>query len=443
MVRAQTFHMPKGASPTETDIVPFSFDTTPFPSDGTEGFATFAFGGNLRLLSVAAVRLQGANITRTASIQLLLVEGAVSLTNTRAGTRAVLGQLEGGEALQGHILGGNGSFPVNPSRTLMLHVRGNTVTGLTFRIAGLVKAEDGGPVSWTPAQERFRTSLIRDPLVPEQIAEVLTAAPGGADAGLVVRPIGQISLEAANVSHVDSDAAIAQSPVATGTTTPLRFRSRLYGVNESSQWDRIRAGMASDGLAPTGFLTNQPMLFNPVTSSYDRQRAPYQRLAGWLSIYSYSLRDAPGVAAANRFLSLFNPLASGRTLILLGVKVETYSVAIAVARNSLRLVRTTAASVGTLRAAADINKWVTADPNAVAEVRTANPTITAAAEVDAFGPNENVTAAGTTGVSRRECNPDPLWGEFRLPSGEGVALDQTIAGDVDQTHDLKIIWAER
>lgn len=294
-----------------------------------------------------------------------------------------------------------------------------------------------------PARELGRV-MIRDPISATQIAEVLTATPVGATAGLVVRPLGSVGIESANISApLDADAAIAATPVASGTTTPLRYRARIYGVNTGLTWDRIRAGMGSDGLAPTGFLTNQPMLFNPVTGSYDRQRAPYQRLAGWLGIYSFSLRDAPGVAAANRFLSLFNPLASGRTLILLGVKVETYSVAIAAAKNSLRLVRTTAASVGTLQAAAAINKWVTADPNAVAEVRTANPTITAAAEVDAFGPNENVTAAGTTGVSRRECNPDSLWGEFRLPSGEGVALDQTIAGNVAQTHDLKIIWAER
>ncbi len=170
---------------------------------------------------------------------------------------------------------------------------------------------------------------------------------------------------------------------------------------------------------------------------------PYTRQAAWDGVYSFTLVDAAGVAAANVFLSLFNPAASGKVVVLLEASVESYSVAISTPKNSMRLTRTTAASVGTLQAAAAINKFQTTDPNPASEVRTVNPTITAAAEVDAFGPNENITAAAGNSISRRTQDLLPEWGEFTLVAGEGVAFRQTIAGDVDQTWDLKITWVER
>lgn len=346
------------------------------------------------------------------------------------------------------------------------------------------------PVNRT-ARELGRVSIRDDPALSNLIAEVVSAAPAGASAGLVVRPIGQVSLEAATVSHLDADAAIAASPVVTGTTTPLRFRSRLYGTGGTT-WDRIRAGLGVDGNVPTGILSSQLMGLDAVALAYDRIRSvadnvanptagklpvlparanaaapawtegnvvplsvdlagvlrttgsyPYTRALGFLNVYSFSLVDAPGVAAANRFLSIFNPVASGRTLVLLSVEVLIYSVAIASTKNSLRLARTTAASVGTLQLDSAVNEWVVADTDPVAEVRTANPTVTVSREVTAF-KNLNITAAGSLAVSRQIFRPGDFgWGEFTLVPGEGAVLYQTIAGNVAETYDLMIIWAER
>lgn len=170
---------------------------------------------------------------------------------------------------------------------------------------------------------------------------------------------------------------------------------------------------------------------------------PYTRQAAWDGVYSFTLVDAPGVAAANRFLSLFNPAASLKTLIILEASVQSYSVTIAATKNSMRLTRITTATVGTLQAATEINKFISTDPNPTAEVRTANPTVTLGAEVDAFGPNENITAAASNSISRRTQTFQPEWGEFRMAAGEGLAFHQTIAGDVDQTWLLKLIWVEQ
>lgn len=174
--------------------------------------------------------------------------------------------------------------------------------------------------------------------------------------------------------------------------------------------------------------------------------SPYSQTlpTGWEGVYSFSLRDAAGVAAANRFLSVFNPAASGKQMLLLLAKVESYSVAIAATKNSLRLARITAASVGTLQAASAINKFKTSYVATSFEFRTANPTVTVAAEIDAFGPNENITAVSSNAISRRVLEPKEFgWGEFLFAPGEGFVFDQTIAGDVDQTYDIMAIVAQR
>ncbi len=204
-----------------------------------------------------------------------------------------------------------------------------------------------------------------------------------------------------------------------------------------------RVIVSSGSLSTIDTVNNVTTIGNPVTVT-EPNPAFFARQPTWLGIYSFSLVDVPGVAAANRFLSVFNPAANPNTMVLLGVYVCSYSVAIAATKNSLRLTRITAATVGTLQAITAINRFQTAiDPNPTMEVRTANPTVTLAAEIKAFGPNEVITAAGTTAVSQQEFLPNPNWGEFVLVPGQGVAVHQTIAGDVDQTYNIVVVWAER
>lgn len=157
-------------------------------------------------------------------------------------------------------------------------------------------------------------------------------------------------------------------------------------------------------------------------------------------IYSFTLVDQAGVAAANNFLCLFNPSGSNDTLVVLSAFVNQYSVAAAATKNSLRATRVTTCTVGTLQAAAAINKYSTSFANASAEVRTGNPTVTAAAEILAWPPNEAITAAGTTAAGFWDWTPVE---RFTLVPGEGIVFRQTIAGDVDQTYNIRIAWGER
>lgn len=163
-----------------------------------------------------------------------------------------------------------------------------------------------------------------------------------------------------------------------------------------------------------------------------------------MNTYSFSLVDAPGVAAANRFLSVFNPAASGKRLYLLRLAVISYSIAVSLTRNSLRLTRITAASGGALQAASVINKFRTGFSNPVAEVRITNPTVTLTAEIDAFPPNQLATVAGTTGVDRQVADFTSLLMHSRMEflEGEGWAVHQTIAGDTDQTYVIVPTWSE-
>jgi len=157
-------------------------------------------------------------------------------------------------------------------------------------------------------------------------------------------------------------------------------------------------------------------------------------------VYSFTLVDAAGVAAANNFVCLFNLAGSNDTLIVISGWVNQYSVAIAATKNSIRLTRVTTCTVGTLQAAAAVNKYSSAYPNATSEIRTANPTVTAAAEIIAWPPNENITAAGTTAAGFNDWTPVE---RFVLAPGEGVVFRQTIAGAVAQTYNIRIAWAER
>lgn len=166
----------------------------------------------------------------------------------------------------------------------------------------------------------------------------------------------------------------------------------------------------------------------------------FQRPTPWVGVYSYSNTFAGSTTAVVNFVSLFNVLASGRNLILLAVMVESFSVAASATLNQLRLRRISSASGGTLQSV--INQFRLADPAEVAEVRLTS-SVTATEEISMFSPNQSITAAGSTAVTRMEFRPDPAWGEFLLAENEGVSLRQEVAGDADQRINVTIVWAER
>lgn len=154
-------------------------------------------------------------------------------------------------------------------------------------------------------------------------------------------------------------------------------------------------------------------------------------------IYLASVSDSPGVVAANNFLSVFNPVASGSHVIGLGAVVSSYATASAGAAHSMLVYRTTAASAGTLVAAANVSRYDTTVSNPVAEVRTGNPTVTTSGgALMGFNPPVS-TGSGTSGIA----SPAVTGATFIMHPGEGLVFT-TSAGDVNQLWNIQLTWAE-
>lgn len=154
--------------------------------------------------------------------------------------------------------------------------------------------------------------------------------------------------------------------------------------------------------------------------------------------YFHGMVDIPGVATANNFLSVFNPVGSGKTLVFYQAIISGYAGAAATSANSLQIFRTTAASGGSLVAAANVNRFVTTDPNPVAEVRTDNPSTTNSGSVIlGFAPP---ITTGSGGSATAQSSIPPGAGFVCLP-GQGVVYG-TAAGDTDQLWNINVLWAE-
>lgn len=156
--------------------------------------------------------------------------------------------------------------------------------------------------------------------------------------------------------------------------------------------------------------------------------------------YTTLIRNTLGVVAANNFLSVFNPVGSGKTILIAQFVCYPYATAAATPTDNMEVWRTTTASAGTLLAAANVNKFSTAQTNSVAEVRTGNPTVTLLGTVPVLGVPPAVTAAGG-GVSATTNIVPPSGVLFSCAPGEGVVA-RTPAGSVGQTWSLGFSWLE-
>ena len=157
------------------------------------------------------------------------------------------------------------------------------------------------------------------------------------------------------------------------------------------------------------------------------------------NLYTTLVTEVVGTVAAQNLLSVFNPAASGKTFTFFQFVALPYAGGAATATASVNVFRTTAASAGTLRAAADINKFTTTEPNSVAEVRTGNPTTTNGA-VPIISIPPAITSAGAGTGSTATIVP-PTGAAFICLPGEGVVV-RVAAGDVDQLFDLGFTWSE-
>lgn len=155
-------------------------------------------------------------------------------------------------------------------------------------------------------------------------------------------------------------------------------------------------------------------------------------------VYAFTVLDAPGVVAANNFVSLFNPIGSGKNLVLFGGSISSYIAGGgSTTKNSMQVQRVTAASAGTLQATSAIAKFVSTYANPVAEVRTGNPTVTLGANFIAAPPPINPN----TNNYVYEIEPPPGVGPFLIVPGEGIVV-RTAVGDTDQNWDINIVWGE-
>lgn len=154
--------------------------------------------------------------------------------------------------------------------------------------------------------------------------------------------------------------------------------------------------------------------------------------------YFYSMIDAPGVVAANTYMSIFNPVGSGRTISFFSVAPDSYASGASSTPNSLVVDRITAASGGTLVTAENVNKLITLQSNSIAQVRTGNPAVTKVGSQLYSWPPPLATGVGAT--SSAYSSVPPGQGFFCLP-GEGIAFS-TSAGNVNQVWSIKVTWAE-
>ena len=155
--------------------------------------------------------------------------------------------------------------------------------------------------------------------------------------------------------------------------------------------------------------------------------------------YLHGMSDVPGVAAANNFLSLFNPVGSGKTVILYQLILTPWATAGTSVATSMNIFRTTAASGGTLIAPSAVNRFLTTDSNPVMQVRTTNPTVTATGTT-LLGLPPAITGAGA-GVGAEASVSIPSGAGFVCLPGEGVVYS-TAAGSVNQLWNINVTWAE-
>lgn len=154
--------------------------------------------------------------------------------------------------------------------------------------------------------------------------------------------------------------------------------------------------------------------------------------------YFHTIIDVPGVVAANNFMSVFNPLGSGKTVAFFSILVNSYTTGASATATSLVVDRTTAASGGTLVTAANTNRLLTSWSNPVAEVRTGNPAATKTG-LTLFSwapPLSTGIGAGATAYSA-----PPAGQSFVCSPGQGVVLS-TAAGNTNQVWGINVNWAE-
>lgn len=155
-------------------------------------------------------------------------------------------------------------------------------------------------------------------------------------------------------------------------------------------------------------------------------------------VYIFSADEIVGVAAANNYLSIFNPIGSGKSILFGGAFISSVAAGGTAITAPMRAYRATSVSGGVLQATSSSTKFITSSPDPVAEIRTGNPTATLDGAIFNSPPAISATV-GSTVVHQIDIPPSVS--PFLLVPGEGIVLRET-TGDTDLRWNLSIGWAE-
>lgn len=194
----------------------------------------------------------------------------------------------------------------------------------------------------------------------------------------------------------------------------------------------------NDPLAPqTVTVTGQPISTTISGQPVSTYSVASPAITG---VYVFSVPSLAGVVAANTFVTLYNPIGSGKNISFSAAFISTVATAAAGTTAPMRGYRIAAAPTGgSVQAASTIAKFRTTQTDSVAEVRLGNPTVTLGAALWNTPP----AVTGGVGGGQFVHDVDTPAGSppFLLVPGEGIAINCS-AGDTDQVWNITIVWAE-
>lgn len=156
--------------------------------------------------------------------------------------------------------------------------------------------------------------------------------------------------------------------------------------------------------------------------------------------YVYSRAQTAGVVAANNYLALFNPLGSGRSLVVAGVFISSSIVGdITATADPMRGWLATLISGGTLEPASAIGKVRSTMPTPAGQIFINNPAATLGASWFNSPPVLGVAKQASPFV--HQIPAAVAGGPITLLPGEGTVI-RTESGDTDQRWNVSIAWSE-
>lgn len=159
----------------------------------------------------------------------------------------------------------------------------------------------------------------------------------------------------------------------------------------------------------------------------------------WTGVYFHAIVDAAGTTASNNYISILNPTGSGKLAIALGFIATNYTTGSVASAQSLKVFRTSAHSGGTDTTAPNVNRFNTAAPDPVCQVKTGNPTVTT---TNGSNPMLGIAPTLGTGAQSPETVAPTPGASFLFTPGQGIVF-QVGAGNVAQFWNMQYIWAER